>query len=171
MLNCPHQEFSAGCEPYFSRSFLSLTYLKSEFTLLKKSFQRRPDFPSKFISIIPGSSEEDTNGSVIFFFFFLEARPRHIPIVPSAARQLPGPFLNITDIAGDRPDKVSLLFCKWTKKKKNVALSPHSGPLLGVNGHLIKLCLSLQLVYSEQRAWPLRGPPPPPCPRGPFNKL
>lgn len=34
---------------------------------------------------------------------------------------------------------------------KNAALSLHGGPLLGVNGHLIKLSLSLQLVYSEQR--------------------
>lgn len=44
MLNCPHQEFSAGCEPYFSRSFI-LSYIpKIRIYPIKQILSETPRF-------------------------------------------------------------------------------------------------------------------------------
>lgn len=95
-------------------SFYSLYYYKPEnkIHLGNKYNQKHTDFLIKFNSIITGSFPGKHQRLFAFFLSFFGSEAVSYSIVLNAARQLPGLILNITDIAGDRPDKVWLLFCK-----------------------------------------------------------
>lgn len=147
MLNCPHQEFSAGCEPYFSRSFI-LSYIpKIRIYPIKQILSETPRF-SKQVQFYRTRLLRRRHKWQRDFLF--GKRGRLISHCSEHRPSAPRPFSQHNRYC--RRQARQSVPVVLQVKKKNVALSPHSGPLLGVNGHLIKLCLSLQLVYSEQRA-------------------